>query len=63
MELFSRRGYRGTTTREIAEAAPPRKKLFGAKREPGQGVEDVVEGLVVLFLRGLVAGGQPEAVR
>ena len=38
-------------------------ELFGVKRDPGQGVAGVVEGFVVLFLRGLMVGPQPEAVR
>ncbi len=36
-------------------------ELFGVKREPGQGVNEVVEAFVVLFLRGLRVELLPEA--
>lgn len=35
-------------------------ELFGVKRDPGQGTDEVVETFVALFLRGLETGGQPE---
>lgn len=38
-------------------------ELFGVKRELGQGVPEVVETFVSLFLRGLQADGRPEAAR
>ena len=38
-------------------------ELFGVKREPTQGGHEVVETLVVLFLRGLETGARPEAAR
>lgn len=38
-------------------------ELFAVKREPGQGVEDVVEGFVVLFLRGVMVDAQREGIR
>ncbi|HEY7677726.1 MAG TPA: TetR/AcrR family transcriptional regulator [Candidatus Methylomirabilis sp.] len=38
-------------------------ELFGVKREPTQGVHEVVDALVALFLRGLETGGRREAAR
>ncbi len=38
-------------------------ELFGVKREPTQGVHEVVETFVVLFLRGLQTGAPAEAPR
>ena len=38
-------------------------ELFGVKREPTQGVHEVVETFVVLFLRGLQTGARREAAR
>ncbi len=38
-------------------------ELFGVKREPTQGVQEVVEALVALFLRGLETGARREAAR
>ncbi len=38
-------------------------ELFGVKREPTQGVREVVETFVVLFLRGLQTGAPAEAPR
>ncbi len=38
-------------------------ELFGVKREPTQGVHEVVEALVALFLRGLEIGARHERAR
>lgn len=38
-------------------------ELFGVKREPLQGVHEVVETFVALFLRGLETGARREAAR